>query len=37
MKRTTHILMLALMLLLTAWMMHATAEENPTLPTILLV
>ena len=34
MKRTTPILMLVLMLLLTAWMMPATAEENPTLLTL---
>lgn len=34
MKRTTPILMLVLMLLLTAWMMPATAEANPTLLTL---
>ena len=34
MKRTTPILMLVLMLLLTAWVMPATAEENPTLLTL---
>ena len=34
MKRTTPILMLVLMLLLTAWMMPASAEENPTLLTL---
>ena len=34
MKRTTPILMLVLMLLLTAWVMPATAEANPTLLTL---
>ena len=34
MKRTTPILMLVLMLLLTAWMMPATAEANPPLLTL---